>query len=170
VQQVSIIAALRHNQRMQETDSWLADYGEDHRNIEFAAIYWISVLMLVFGTVGLLWSLPVPAEFEEISPALNWGSTFLMAAVVYYFIISMSLAIGMLPFIFGVAAMHIWLQQSPWPLAGVAALLFVLSLVGICAGRFANGGIRAVFRDIQSMMIAPFWLLANIYRRMGIPF
>lgn len=159
---------------MHETDTWLTDYGEDHRDIGYAAVYWISVLVLVVGTVGMLWSLPVPAEFEQISPVLNWGSTFLMAAVVYYFIISMPLAIGMLPFIFGVAVMQIWLQESPWPLARVAALLFASSLVGIYLGRSASGGIKAVFRavmrDIQLMMIAPVWLLSNLYRRLGIPY
>jgi hypothetical protein len=155
---------------MQETDSWLTDYGEDHRDIAYASIYWTSVLVLVCGTVGLLWSLPVPAEFEQISPVLNWGTTFLMAAVVYYFIISMPLAIGMLPFIFGIAVMQLWLQDSALPLARVAAFLFAASLVGIYLGRSASGGIRAVFRDIQLMMIAPVWLLSNIYRRFGIPF
>jgi hypothetical protein len=148
----------------------LTDYGEDHRNLSFASLYWVAVLGLVFGTVGLLWSLPVPAAFEQISPALNWGSTFLMAATVYYFIISMPLAIGMLPFVFGIAAVQIWLQESPWPLARVAALIFAISLIGIYLGRLACGGIKAVFRDIQAMMIAPVWLLSVLYRRFGIPF
>lgn len=155
---------------MQETDTWLTDYGDDHRELTFAGIYWVAVLGLVFGTVGMLWSLPVPAEFEQISPALNWGSTFLMAAIVYYFIISMPLAIGMLPFIFGIAAMQIWLQESAWPLSRIAAALFASSLIGIYLGRLASGGIKAVFRDIQSMMIAPVWLLSVIYRRFGIPY
>jgi hypothetical protein len=81
------------------------------------------VPILVLGTVGILWSLPVPEEFARISPVLNWGSVFLMAAVVYYFIISIPLAIGMLPFVAGITA----------------------------------------------MMIGPAWLLANLYRRLGIP-
>ena len=155
---------------MQETDTWLTEYGDDHRSLSFAGIYWVAVLGLIFGTVGMLWSLPVPQEFEQISPALNWGSTFLMAAVVYYFIISMPLAIGMLPFIFGIAALQIWIQESPWPLARVATMLLASSLSGIYIGRLANGGIKAVLRDIQAMMIAPVWLLSNIYRRFGIPF
>lgn len=155
---------------MQETNTWLADYGEDHRDLSFAMIYWVAVPVLVFGTVGLLWSLPVPAEFEQISPALNWGSTFLMVAIVYYFIISMPLAIGMLPFIFGIAAAQIWLQESPWPHARIAAVLIACSLTGIYLGRLASGGFRAVMRDVQSMMIAPVWLLSVIYRRCGIPF
>ena len=156
---------------MQETDTWLAEYGEDHRDISFAAIYWVSVVVLVFSTVGLLWVLPIPAEFEQISPLLNWGSTFLMAAAVYYFIISMPLAIGMLPFVFGIAALQVRVQQSPWPLSYVAAILFAASVVGIYLGRSSSDGtMRAVMRDIQLMMIAPAWLLSNLYRRLGIPF
>lgn len=155
---------------MQETDTWLTNYGADHSDIGYPAIYWIAVLVLVFGTVGLLWSLPVPDKFAEISPVLNWGSTFLMAAVVYYFVISMPLAIGMLPFVFGVAAIQLWLQNSSWPPVTVAILLVAASIIGIYLGRLRNGGVKAVIRDIQMMMIAPVWLLSNIYRRFGIPF
>ena len=71
-----------------ETDRWLSDYGDSHADIGNPGIYWLSVPILVLGTVGMLWSLPVPEEFVKISPVLNWGSAFLMAAMVYYFIIS----------------------------------------------------------------------------------
>jgi len=154
---------------MPETDRWLTDYGESHSDIRYAAVYWVAVLTLVLGTVGMLWSLPVPAEFTDISPVINWGSCFLMAAVVYYFIISMPLAIGMLPFVFGVAALQIWLAESPHSLGRVATILFAASLCGLYLVHRGRGGIRAVFRDIQLMMIAPAWLLSVIYRRFGIP-
>ena len=93
-----------------------------------------------------------------------------MAAVVYYFIISMPLAIGMLPFVFGVAALQIWLAESPWSLVRVSTGLFALSIAGLYLGHRGNGGIQAVFRDIQLMMIAPIWLLSELYRRFGIPY
>ena len=35
---------------MPETDKWLAEYGENHEDINFAGIYWIAVLTLVVGT------------------------------------------------------------------------------------------------------------------------
>ena len=155
---------------MPETDRWLAEYGENHKDIDFEGIYWIAVLTLVSSTVGILWSLPVPVEFAQISPLLNWGSSFLMAAVVYYFIISMPLAIGMLPFVFGIAAIQRWLVESPYSIGQVSVTLFLLSLAGLWLGHRGNGGIRAVFRDIQLMMIAPIWLLSNLYKRFGIPF
>ena len=97
---------------MPETDRWLSDFGNRQRNIAHAPVYWLAVPVLILGTVGLLWSLPVPNEFREISPVLNWGSAFLLSAVVYYFIISLPLAFGMLPFVLAVAAFHLWLQYS----------------------------------------------------------
>ena len=155
---------------MSETDRWLVDYGESHSDISHPIVFWISVPLLVLGTVGLLWSLPVPQEFAKISPVLNWGSAFLMAAVVYYFILSMSLAIGMLPFVFAVAALQSWLagsQYSPYMASGG---LLIASIMGLYLGNFPRSGVRALWRDIQLIMIAPAWILSNIYRRFGIPY
>ena len=118
---------------MSETDKWLIDYGETHADVENAGLYWLAVPLLVVGTVGLLWSLPIPEAFCNISPLLNWGSAFLMAAVVYYFIISVSLAIGMLPFLFGVAALASWLSVSQYPLIWVSAGLVGGAVIGALA-------------------------------------
>jgi hypothetical protein len=155
---------------MPETDRWLTEYGRRHDDIRFGGIYWVAVITLVIGTVGMLWSLPVPAEFTRISPVLNWGSSFLMASIIYYFIISMPLAIGMVPFVLGVAALLVWLSASPWSLMRVSSLLFAFSLAGLWLGHRHNGGLRAVMHDIQLMMIAPVWLLSVLYRRVGIPY
>ncbi len=155
---------------MSETDQWLSDYGANHRDIDNAGLYWLAVPVLVVGTVGLLWSLPVPEAFNKISPFLNWGTAFLMAAVVYYFIISVSLALGMLPFLLGVAALAMWLKDSHYPLVWVSAGLTSVAVFGLWFGQHTTGGIRAVLRDIQLMMIAPVWLLSNLYRRLGIPY
>ncbi len=154
---------------MSETDKWLIDYGENHRDVDNAALYWLAVPLLVVGTVGLLSSLPVPEAFFNISPFLNWGTAFLMAAVVYHFIISVSLAIGMLPFMFGVAALASWLNASQYPFIWASAGLTGGAVVGLWLGRYAKGGIKAVLQDIQLMMIAPVWLLSVLYRRLGIP-
>lgn len=154
---------------MAETDRWLADYGASHRNITHPPVYWLSVPVIVLGTVGLLWALPVPDEFLEISPILNWGTAFLLAAVVYYFIISLPLAFGMLPFIVCIVVFHVWLQLSPYSALRASMGLVVAGLIGLYLGHYRGGGLRAVLKDIQLMMIAPVWLLSRLYRRLGIP-
>jgi hypothetical protein len=93
-----------------------------------------------------------------------------MATAVYYFIISLSIAIGMLPFILGVAAIQLWLEQSLYPQAQVSATLFALGLLGLWLGHRNERGLRPVLTDLQLMMIGPAWLLSALYRRLGIPF
>jgi Protein of unknown function (DUF962) len=155
---------------MRETDRWLSDYGDSHQDISCPAIYWAAVLVLVPGVTGMLWSLPTPAAFAQISPLLNWGSAFLMASLVYYFIISLPLAIGMLPFMLGVAALGVLVARAEVSVAGVSLGVVVIALAGLYFGHHAGGGMRAVVRDIQLMMIGPAWLLSRFYRRLGIPF
>ena len=155
---------------MSEIDNWLDRYEQSHGALRNPVVYWAAVPMLVVGTVGLLWSLPVPAQFVEISPLLNWGSAFLMATAIYYFIISLSLAIGMLPFLLGLAAIQLWLAASPWPPIGVSMGLLVAGAVGLWLGRRGPGVAVALLQDFQLMMIGPLWLLSVIYKRFRIPF
>lgn len=154
---------------MSETQKWLERYEENHRNLAYPLVYWAGVPMVVLGTVGLLWLVPVPQAFVDISPLLNWGSAFLMAATVYYFIISVSLAIGMLPFVIGVASFQLWLGGSDYSPLRVASSLLVAGIIGLWLGHLRHGGIRAVIADLQLMMIGPAWLLSVLYRRAGIP-
>jgi len=93
-----------------------------------------------------------------------------MAATVYYFIISLSIAIGMLPFILGIAAIQLWLEQSLYSQAHVSGGLFVGGLIGLWLGHRNESGLRPVLSDLQLMMIGPAWLLSILYRRLGIPF
>lgn len=155
---------------MTETDSWLQRYRDNHQNLTWPWIYWLSVPMVVLGTVGVLWSLPIPVEFFEISPLLNWGSAFLMAATVYYFILSLSLAIGLLPFIVGIASFHMWLAQSQYMPLRVSIGLLLAGIIGLWLGHRNKKGFGAVLEDVQMIMIGPAWLLSVIYRRFGIPY
>ncbi len=154
---------------MTETSGWLDLYERSHTDLSYPVIYWAAVPAVVVGTVGFLWVLPVPDEFIRISPLLNWGTAFLMVSAVYYFIISLSLAIGMLPFLLGVAGIHGWLEQSTFSPLRVSTGLLVAGVIGLWLGHRRGGAAVAVLRDLQMMMIGPAWLLATLYRRLGIP-
>ncbi len=155
---------------MSETDGWLQLYEDTHQDLTYPVIYWAAVPMVVLGTVGILWTLPIPDQFFEISPLLNWGTAFLMATAVYYFIISVSLAIGMLPFLLGIAGIQNWLTTSDFSPLRVSIGLLVAGIIGLWLGHRNQGSLRPVIRDLQLMMIGPAWLLSVLYRRIGIPF
>ena len=155
---------------MTESHIWLDRYEHNHQDLTWPWIYWPSVLMVLLGTVGALWALPVPAEFYAISPLLNWGSAFLMAAAIYYFIISLSLAIGLLPFLLGLAFFQMWLQQSGYVPMRVAGGLLLAGIIGLSLGHRNRNRLRALVEDLQTIMIGPAWLLASLYRILGIPY
>jgi len=92
-----------------------------------------------------------------------------MVAVVYYFIISVSLAIGMLPFVIGIASLQIWLAQSDYSAPRVSAGLLMAGIIGLWLGYRNRRSIRPVLQDMQMMIIGPLWLLSVLYRRVGIP-
>jgi uncharacterized membrane protein YGL010W len=154
---------------MSETEDWLSRYAESHSELASPLVYWFAAPLVVLGTVGLLWSLPVPDEFYAISPLVNWGSLFLMATTVYYFIISVPLAIGMLPFVIGVASIQTWLEATQHSLLRVATGFLIAGIIGLLLSRRRGPTAWLVFQDLQLMMIGPAWLLSVLYRRMGIP-
>jgi hypothetical protein len=154
---------------MTESDGWLQRFEKTQQDLTNRAVYWTALPMAVFGTVGLLWSLPVPDAFFAISPLLNWGTAFLMAAAVYYFIISVSLAIGMLPVVIGIAGFYLWLDRSGWNPLRLSIGLFVAGIIGLWLGRRGKSGIRPFFQDLQLIMIGPAWLLSVLFKRIGIP-
>ena len=154
---------------MSETEDWLTRYGETHSEIASPLVYWAAVPMVVIGVVGLLWWLPVPEELYRISPVINWGTLFLMAAAVYYFIISVPLAIGMLPFVIGVAYVQVWLEASPYSALSASIGFLVAGILGLLLGQRREQPFVRLIQDLQMMMIGPAWLLSVLYRRMGIP-
>ena len=149
---------------------WLDAYAESHQNPVNKALHYVCVPVIVISLIGLLWAIPVPAGFVAISPALNWGTAFLMAAVVYYFVMSVPLAIGMLPVVIGIVATVVWLETLPFPLVYSSLALFVAAWVGQFIGHQIEGKKPSFFEDLQFLMIGPLWILAAIYRRFGLAY
>lgn len=151
---------------MQSADHWLRKYGGSEQPA--TPLRWICVPAVVVGLVGLLWSLPVPEAFRASSPALNWGTVFLSAALVYYFMVSIPLAFGSLPFIAAVVLAVIWLDTLATPLWLSSAALFVTAWTAQWVAARSGDATRSAFRDLQFSMLGPLWLLAHVYRRLGI--
>ncbi len=155
---------------MTDTERWLAEYGDNHDQTGNRVLHWIAVPLFIFGTVGLLWALPIPDAFLKISPLLNWSITFLMAAEVYYLIISISLAIGMLPFVVATATLIALLGTAVTSLLWFSIAILILGMTGLYLAKGSHRDIHSLTQDMQLIMIAPIWLLARVYRRMGIPY
>jgi uncharacterized membrane protein YGL010W len=155
---------------MSDTENWLTNYNNNHCRTGILVLHWCGVPLVIFGTVSILWSLPIPEAFRDISPLLNWGITFLMAAEVYYFIISVSLAIGMLPLLFGTAMLVATFHLNVDSPVSLSIAILSVGTAGVYLGKGSERSVCELARDLQLIMIAPIWLLSRLYRRLRIPF
>lgn len=155
---------------MSEVNRWLDEYSRDHQHPVNQAIHKVCVPLIVISLVGLMWAIPIPEEFSRISPALNWATAFLLSAMVYYLIMSIPLALGMAPLVLLTVVIVDRLAELPWPVWASSASIFVLAWLGQFYGHHIEGRRPAFFRDLQFLMIGPLWILAGLYRRLGIPY
>jgi uncharacterized membrane protein YGL010W len=103
-----------------------------------------------------------------MSPLLNWGTVLLFAGVLYYLVLSRSLAVGMILFAVLSIAAILWLDSLPWSLWLVCVILFVVAWIGQFIGHHYEGRRPSFFKDVQFLMIGPLWLLSFVYRKLGI--
>jgi uncharacterized membrane protein YGL010W len=154
---------------MRTAAQWLDDYSDSHHNGANKALHWICVPVIAWCVVGLLWLLPFPAGLRAMHPAANWASVAVLAALLYYAVLSPRLALGaallLLTFLWSVPVVAGW---SAAPLWSICLFLFVVAWIGQFIGHAIEGKRPSFFKDIQFLMIGPLWLLADLYRRLGI--
>jgi uncharacterized membrane protein YGL010W len=155
---------------MRTVTEWLGEYAASHQHPTNKMLHWICVPPIVLSVMGLLWSAPVPTEFAVLSPWLNWATLAAAAAIIYYLVLSPSLALGILLVFATLLAMTYLLAQLPWPLWLTSIVIFVIAWTGQFIGHAMEGKRPSFFKDLQFLLIGPLWLLAAAYRRFSLPY
>lgn len=145
----------------------LAEYGESHTNAINELIHWICVPAIFFCVVGFLVSIPSPA-FPLVGGHL-WAKAAIALTLLYYSLRSMPLLAGMAVW----CAFCFWLAHrleagAPWPLWAICLVLFTLAWVGQFVGHHIEGKKPSFLKDVRFLIIGPAWLMAKVYRKLGI--
>lgn len=153
---------------MRSVDDWLGEYGASHRNPTNEILHWICVPPIVLAVMGLLWSVPVPIAFSDTSVWLNWATLVTLAALLYYAVLSPALTIGIVIAFTGLLLIVHGLASLRWPLWIISLTVFVVAWIGQFVGHALEGKRPSFFKDVQFLLIGPLWLLASVYRRLGV--
>src|SRR5690554_6555164 len=139
----------------------LDEYSESHRNSTNKLIHWICVPLIFWAIVALLYSIPNEILVNLLGDYFfsNWAVLIMIPVLIYYLILSVSTAVGMLFFI-----------GSCFPLWGIALIVFVLAWIGQFYGHKIEGKKPSFLKDIQFLLIGPAWLMHFIYKRIGVNF
>jgi uncharacterized membrane protein YGL010W len=152
---------------MKNITNWLEEYGESHRNETNKLIHWICVPAIFFSIVGLLYAIKLPFQFQ--THQLNVAMIVTGFAILYYFNLSKSLAIGM--FIFCTICLliaHVMEKIGLLPLWLFSVMVFVLAWIGQFYGHKIEGKKPSFLKDIEFLLIGPAWLMSFIYKKIGI--
>src|SRR5271167_3314976 len=82
---------------MRTANEWLSEYGDSHRNPTNKALHWVCVPVILWCVLGLVWLTPFPSGVRAVIPAANWAAVVVLAGVIYYALLSLPLALGVLP-------------------------------------------------------------------------
>ena len=153
---------------MRSVADWLGEYGESHIDPTNKLLHWVCVPLIVLALLGMVWSIPVPRAFAAVSPWLNWATLSAALALVYYASLSVRLAVGIAIGFVAMFAVLNALAELPWPLWATSLVIFVAAWIGQFIGHAVEGKRPSFFKDVQFLLIGPLWLLAALYRRLGI--
>jgi uncharacterized membrane protein YGL010W len=150
--------------------TWLDAYEVGHTQHANRVLHWFCGPLFMAACIGMLSCVPVPQALVELSPAFHWGTLFVMASIVYYFIMSITLAIGAIPFLAAALAVIAWLEATSAPVLLCSGVALLVAATGQFIGHRLEGGQASLVRDLHYVAIAPIWVLAGIYRKLNIPY
>lgn len=152
---------------MKSIQNWLDEYAVSHQNPINKTIHWICVPLIFFSIMGMLYSVKFPVELMA-GYKLNLALPILVGVILYYFMLSRTLWIGMLLYSAVCVLAAEGIERTGLPLWLVCIAIFVLAWIGQFYGHNVEGKKPSFFKDLQFLMIGPAWLMSFIYKRLGV--
>ncbi|HEX3633544.1 MAG TPA: Mpo1-like protein [Casimicrobiaceae bacterium] len=141
---------------MRRVDRLFENYSQYHQDPVNKAIHWICVPLIVWSVLGMLWAASPVAACATIA-----------VATVFCLVLSAPLALGML----GVLAAMAWALTLLGDRVLVVSLVtFAAAWIGQFIGHAIEGRKPAFVDDLRSFLVAPAWLLGDLYRRLGLKY
>ena len=135
---------------MRKIDRMLHEYGESHRNTVNEIIHWMCVPAIFLSIVGLIAAIP---------PEPLWAWAALGLVMIYYVVLSPSLAVGMLLFSAGCLAL-VHVIREPLVFLAIFGVAWVFQFIG----HRVEGKKPSFLKDVQFLLIGPAWFPSRPHR------
>lgn len=155
--------------RARRIDRWFAHYSDDHRNADNQRIHVIAVPLILWSVIALLWCVPPPGTLFQTGV---WAGAAMAAAAAFYVRASRPLGLGMVIVfvLMGLATHAIAVSFGLRALLIAAVAVFVVAWIAQFVGHKLEGRKPSFLTDLTYLLIGPAWVLAKLYRRLGIAY
>ena len=148
-------------------DRWFAHYSDDHRNVANQRIHLVAVPLILWSVIALLWCIPAPGTLFRDG---IWAGAAMAAAGAFYVRASRPLGLGMVAtfVLMGVATHAVAVGFGMRALLVTALVVFAVAWVAQFVGHKLEGRKPSFLTDLTYLLIGPAWVLAKLYRRLGL--
>ncbi|MGB0367919.1 MAG: DUF962 domain-containing protein [Flavobacteriales bacterium] len=157
---------------MTKIDQLFSEYGESHQNETNQLIHWIFVPLIFLSVIGLLWDVKLGVDLDFLGgEPLNAAMIVSALAFAYYLNLSFTISVGMLA-ITGAGLLSCYLFGADLPMSvwKISLIVFVLSWIMQFVGHKVEGKKPSFFKDLQFFMVGPAWVMAKLYKKLGIKY
>ncbi|WP_425639975.1 DUF962 domain-containing protein [Algoriphagus yeomjeoni] len=159
---------------MRKIDELFQEYGQSHQNMTNKLIHWVCVPAIFFSIVGLIFSIPsepLPSLLPFLENFANWATVVLVLVLIYYFMLSIPLTLGMFLFSAVCLALANFIDlYLPGKLWMVSLGVFILAWIMQFYGHKIEGKKPTFLKDLQFLLIGPAWLMHFIYKKWGLAY
>ncbi len=146
---------------------WFNEYGESHINPTNQCIHNVAVPTIYMAIMGLLWDIPWPEVFN--GPIwLNWSILAVVVTGGFYIRYSITLTIGIAILSMIGIALCLCLEAINTPVWITSLVVFIIAWVFQFVGHKIEGKKPSFFKDLQYLLVGPGWVLAKLYRKLGL--
>lgn len=154
---------------MRPLQSWLDEYGESHQNSFNKKVHFICVPAIFFSVLGLLASIPLPDfGWNNQGYYFHLGTLVILLGLLFYLRLSYTMFLGIA--LFGLLCLELLnqIQDAGISLFLTSVVIFIVAWIGQFYGHKIEGKKPSFFKDLQFLLIGPAWIIAFIYKKIGL--
>jgi uncharacterized membrane protein YGL010W len=157
-------------------DRYFDMYAEGHQNEINKLIIGISVPLIVFSLLGLVWSIPFPhiKFLGNFNGMFNWASFLIAFAVYYYYKLSPVLSYFMLViimfFCYLITLLMKWEENDRPHLWQSCLVILSISCISYAVGQKIEGKKTSFSDNLKFLLIGQIWLLHLVLYRFKVKY
>ncbi len=149
---------------MRTLQQWFDEYAVSHQNPTNKSIHYICVPAIYFSMIGMLMCIPFGIYNLNIPIIQNWAFVILVFIMIFYFRISVSMALKMTVFSLICLMLNFYISNFI-PLFVFSISVFAIAWVGQFYGHKIEGKKPSFTDDLQFLMIGPAWVIENLFKK-----